>query len=97
LSNVNEKLSFVSMAPERKRPVSPTTVCGSSSWFVHVTVEPAGTVRVLGENMKFFATTIVADALSAAEAFQGALQVSTARLAAASMRRNRDEITVSSC
>src|SRR6266436_6383599 len=60
LSNLNEKLSSVSRAPERNSAVSLTTVCGSSSLFVQVTVEPALTVSDAGPNMKSLATTIVA-------------------------------------
>src|SRR6267143_5381322 len=60
LSNLNEKLSSVSRAPERNSAVSLTTVCGSSSLFVQVTVEPALTVSDAGPNMKSLASTIVA-------------------------------------
>ncbi len=52
LSNSNEKVSFVSTAPDRNNPVSLTTLCGSSSLLTQVTVEPALTVRELGVNMK---------------------------------------------
>ena len=58
--NVKEKLSLVSRAPDLKRPVSLTTVCGSSSWFDQVTVVPTVTISVVGANMKLFATTTVA-------------------------------------
>ena len=61
MSKWNEKLSLVSRAAERNKPLSLTTVCGSSSLFVQVTVEPADTVIEVGANMKSFAMTMVED------------------------------------
>ncbi len=34
-------------------PLSPVIVCGTLSKFVHVTVVPAATVMLAGENVKF--------------------------------------------
>ena len=44
----------------RNKPLSLTTVCGSSSLLSHVTVVPALTVDDVGWNMKSF-TTIVSE------------------------------------
>jgi hypothetical protein len=56
LSNLNEKVSSVSLAPERNSPVSLTTLCGSSSLLAQVTVEPALIVSELGANMNSLIT-----------------------------------------
>jgi hypothetical protein len=48
--------------------VSLTTVCGSSSLFVQVTVEPALTVSDAGPNMKSLTSTLAAPGLPAANA-----------------------------
>src|SRR5258708_12250273 len=58
LSNLNEKLSSVSRAPERNSPVSLTTVCGSSSLLTHETCAPASMVKVVGLNMKSFTSIL---------------------------------------
>src|SRR5258708_35311943 len=64
LSNLNEKLSSVSRAPERNSPVSLTTVCGSSSLLTHETCAPASTVKVVGLNMKSFTSILFGAAAS---------------------------------
>src|SRR5579872_2591495 len=46
----------VSIAPERNKPLSLTTLCGSSSLFAHETVVPALTVSDIGMNSKSFMT-----------------------------------------
>src|SRR2546423_13192358 len=89
VSNLNEKLSFVSMAPERNSPVSLTTVCGSSSMLAQVTVEPAVTVSDSGTNMKSFTTILVGSAVPAVDALQAATHHSIATPTAASGDRYR--------
>src|SRR5215469_1840562 len=76
------------MALERNSPASLTTVCGSSSLFVQVTVEPDLMVSDVGANMKSFAMTIVGDtaASPAREGTAGADKMSAMRLAARSNR-----------
>src|SRR5258708_21954704 len=64
LSNLNEKLSSVSRAPERNSPVSLTTVCGSSSLLTHETCAPASMVKVVGLNMKSFTSILFGAAAS---------------------------------
>ncbi len=67
LSNLNEKISFVSMPPDLNTPVSLTAVCGSSSILVHITVEPALTVSGVGLNMKSLTTILIESDVSAAD------------------------------
>jgi hypothetical protein len=52
--------ALVSRAAEQNSPLSLTTVCGSWSLFVQVTVEPAATVSEVGANMKSSAIAMVA-------------------------------------
>src|SRR3984957_5379795 len=70
LSNLNEKLSFVSMPPDLNIPVSLTAVCGSSSMLVQVTVEPALTVRGVGLNMKSLMMIFVVSGVSAVDGIE---------------------------
>src|SRR5262249_22230450 len=49
---VNENLSPVSRACDLNRASLSTTVCGSSSLLIQVTVVPAGTVRAAGAKLK---------------------------------------------
>src|ERR1700687_3523585 len=58
LSNLYEKISFVSKPPERNSPVSLMTLCGSSSIFTHVTVVPALTVNDIGVYIKSLIRTL---------------------------------------
>src|SRR5271166_294485 len=58
LSNLYEKLSFVSTPPDRNSPVSLMTLCGSSSILTHVTVVPALTVKDIGVYMKSLIWTL---------------------------------------
>jgi hypothetical protein len=62
-----ERLSLVSIPPDLNSPVSLTTVCGSSSLLVQVTVEPALTVKGVGLNMKPLTTIRVESAVSATD------------------------------
>jgi len=59
-SKVWEKVSFISNKPESKpgeTPSSVVTVCIMASIWVHFTISPAFTVRVLGVNVKFIMLT----------------------------------------
>jgi hypothetical protein len=58
LANVNAYVPFVPMPGEWNDPSSATTVCGSSSRLVQVTVVPTGTVIVDGANAKLLMSTM---------------------------------------
>src|SRR5450631_2846479 len=58
LSNLYEKVSFVSKPPERNNPASLMTLCGSSSILTHVTVVPALTVNDIGIYIKSLIRTL---------------------------------------
>src|ERR1700730_16354911 len=92
LSNLNEKLSFVSMAPERNSPVSLTTLCGSSSMLAQVTVAPALTVNDTGTNMKSFTMILVGSEVAAVDGLWAAIHHSIATLTAVSSDRYRPGI-----
>jgi len=47
------------MPGEWNEPSLATTVCGSASWLVHVTVAPTGTVKVAGLKAKSVMPTAV--------------------------------------
>src|ERR1700722_20978021 len=53
------------MPPDLNSPVSLTTVCGSSSMLVHVTVDPVLTVKGVGLNMKSLTTIFAGSEVSA--------------------------------
>src|ERR1700722_17080503 len=65
------------MAPDLNSPVSLSTVWGSSSMLVQVTVDPGRTVEVVGENIKSLTTTLIESGASAVDGFQGAVPTST--------------------
>src|ERR1700687_3439378 len=65
LSNLYEKISFVSKPPERNRPVSLMTLCGSSSILTHVTVVPGLTVNDIGIYIKSLIRTLGSSAAQA--------------------------------
>ncbi|HEY4446793.1 MAG TPA: hypothetical protein VGN30_21110 [Steroidobacteraceae bacterium] len=89
LSNLNEKLSFVSIAPERNNPLSLTTVCGSASMLAQVTVEPALIDNEFGVNMNSLTTIRFESGVSAVHGVQIAIPQSAATLTAANHRRHR--------
>src|ERR1700734_1434202 len=77
------------MAPDLNSPVSLSTVWGSSSRLVQVTVDPAITVEVVGENIKSLTTTLVESVASAVEGFQGVAPTNITSAAAAINNRER--------
>src|SRR3954468_4081622 len=64
--NVNEKRPSVSRALERKDRSLAAMVCGMSSSLIQVTVVPAVTVSVGGENVKLSTCTSAAVVIGAA-------------------------------
>src|SRR5579864_4237863 len=84
LSKVKEKLSPVSSGGDLNSPFgsAASTVCGSSSRLVQVTLPPTGTVSVAGENRK---SSIVTALPSAARA--GVIRTSATAAASGNARR----------
>jgi hypothetical protein len=65
---------------------------------VQVTVDPALTVEVVGENMKSLTTTLVESVACAVDGFQGAAPTNTANVVAVINNRARTKnISISLC
>src|SRR5580765_6332757 len=79
LSNLYEKLSLVSRPPERKRPVTLTTVCGSSSMLTQLTVAPDLTVTDIGVNIKSFSRILAGSTAEAVAGTRAPTALSAAR------------------
>src|ERR1043166_1690015 len=94
LSNLKVNDSFWSIAPERKRPSTLVTVCGSPSRFFQVTDVPALTVIDMGAKLKFLMTTAFACCASAVPRPDAEATVTIAANASASSKL-RPEILVS--
>jgi hypothetical protein len=89
LSNLKEKLSFVSIPPDLNNPVSLITLCGSSSMLAHVTVEPALTVNEFGINMNSLITIRVESEVPAVDGAQAPTIHNSAMLTVANHDRYR--------
>ena len=79
LSNLCEKLSLVPKALEWKRPVSLTTVCGSSFTLTQLPVEPDLTVTDIGVDIKPFSRTLAESAAETVAGTRAPTPLSTAR------------------